>query len=144
MEGIDRPAFMLQVDRPAFMLQGPGRMRVGAALLLVSVLVRDRAEAQLFESLNAFADRLDSGDPAVPATGFYEGPKGIAAADIDGDGDPDLVASNLDGTVTVYKRSMTAQDFSPPVHLPTFLPTLRGIILEDLTSDGRPEILAAA
>ena len=39
------------------------------------------AHAQLFENLQAFADRLDVGDPEVFAEDRNEGPKGIVNAD---------------------------------------------------------------
>lgn len=64
------------------------------------------AEAQLFENLRVLGGlRYPVGDPSVTATNLegqpVEGPKDIAVADLDGDGKPDLAASNKDGSVTV-------------------------------------------
>jgi hypothetical protein len=114
-------------------------------LTLLAALPIQRAPAQLFENLEAFGGRLDVGDPEV-ATGWEsdsrEGPKGLAIGDLDGNGAPDLAASNLDGTVTVYwNRGGKLED---PVHLQTGAPTLRGIVIAELTGDGRPDIAVAA
>ena len=65
------------------------------------------ANAQLFDNLRVLGGaRYSVGDPSVTATNLdgdtVEGPKDIAVADLDGDGRPDLAASNKDGSVTVY------------------------------------------
>ena len=101
---------------------------VGCAVLVGS-LATERAHAQLFENLEAFGRRLDVGDPTVPSTWQEEreGPKGIATADFDGNGTPDLATSNLDGTVTVLLNSGTGR-FSEPKHLHGQQATLRGIV----------------
>ncbi|MBI4603840.1 MAG: VCBS repeat-containing protein, partial [Planctomycetes bacterium] len=114
------------------------------ALVLVPVLASP-ARGQLFESLQAFGSRLDVGDPEVASTweSGMEGPKGIAAGDFDGDGRPDLAASNLDGTVTVLFNQGRG-DFSDPLHLRTGTATLREVIVADLTRDGALDIAAAA
>ncbi len=64
------------------------------------------AHAQLFENLKALGgSRYPVGDPSVNVTNIFgesvEGPKDVAVADLDGDGLPDLAASNKDGSVTV-------------------------------------------
>ncbi|MBI4586570.1 MAG: VCBS repeat-containing protein [Planctomycetes bacterium] len=104
-----------------------------------------RAVGQLFDNLRAFGNRLDAGDPEVSSTwrGGNEGPKGVAAGDLDGDGDADLAVGNLDGTVTVY-FNRGGLEFSDPLHLRTGMQTLREVIVQDLTGDGRPDIAAAA
>ena len=77
------------------------------ALVLAStsaLLDEKQASGQLFENLKAFGSRLDVGDPGI-SSGWQngnEGPKGVVARDLNGDGAPDLAASNLDGTLTVY------------------------------------------
>ena len=54
---------------------------------------------QLFDNLQAFPERLKPDDPETKAEGLNEGPKGIATADFNRDGRPDLAVSNLDGTI---------------------------------------------
>src|SRR5436190_4449251 len=73
----------------------------GLAVALTISLTHEAA-GQLFDNLKAFSNRLPVGDPAVVDIQQNDGPKGIAAADLDGDGRPDLVAADIDGTVTVY------------------------------------------
>jgi hypothetical protein len=112
---------------------------------LAAVLWADRASAQLFENLEAFAQRLRSGDPSRATDWAFgqSGPKGIATADFDQDGAPDLAVSNIDGTVTVYLGRPGGR-FSEAQHLDTGTPSLRGIVAADLTGDGRADIAAAA
>ena len=61
--------------------------------------------AQLFDNLEAFSSRLDLGDPATVSRWEWgkEGPKSVAVADLDRNGQIDMAASNLDGTVTEEK-----------------------------------------
>lgn len=99
--------------------------------------------AQLFSNLEAFGNRLAVGDPLVRATNSLDGPKGIATADFDGDGRPDLAVANTDGSVTVYYGRPQGK-FSPPTHLRTGVEELRGIVAADLTGDGRTDIAVAA
>jgi hypothetical protein len=60
------------------------------------------ARAQLFSDLSEFVIQYPVGDPKASARNSVEGPKGIATADFDGDGNADLAVSNSDGTVTVW------------------------------------------
>ena len=101
--------------------------------------------AQLFDSLQAFGSRLDAGDPSVESTWEWgkEGPKGLASGDFNGDGLPDIAASNLDGTVTVYLNGADGE-FSAPIHLNTGTQTLRDIIVADVTVDGGSGLTDAA
>src|SRR5438309_1303958 len=73
-----------------------------AALIASAALLSQNAPAQLFDNLKAFGNRLSVGDPAIAAPNQKDGPKGIFVADLDGDGRADIVASDIDGTVTVY------------------------------------------
>lgn len=78
-------------------------LRAAFSLLAVVALVVSPAPpacAQLFENLKALGNRLKVGplDPQNPDWG----PKGIAAADFDGDSRPDIATSNVDGSVSVY------------------------------------------
>jgi hypothetical protein len=121
--------------------------RLAAAALALAVFPAG-AWAQLFENLEAYGSRLPAGDPQMPSgwpSSWYgrEGPKGIVSGDLDGDGDADLAASNLDGTITVY-LNLGEGKFSPPFHLSSEVVTLRGIIAADLTGDGRLDLAAAA
>ncbi|NIP97414.1 MAG: VCBS repeat-containing protein, partial [Akkermansiaceae bacterium] len=83
-----------------------------------SLLVLTPARGQLLTNLQAFPPRLDLGDPEVGAADGIEGPKGIASADFNRDGSPDLAVSNLDGTVTLLLGRGDGE-FEPPVHLQT-------------------------
>jgi hypothetical protein len=82
------------------------------------------AHAQLFENLRALGGaRYPVGDPSVTVTNLdgeiVEGPKDVAVADLDGDGKPDLAASNKDGSVTLY-FGVGDGTFSNIVHLRTW------------------------
>src|SRR5215207_2991634 len=75
------------------------------ALALASLwLPLTPAHGQLFDNLRALGGlRLSVGDPQITLTNrlgdILDGPKDIAAADLDGDGNADLVASDKDGSV---------------------------------------------
>ncbi len=114
-----------------------------AVVLLAAVLLSPNARGQLFDNLKAFGNRLSVGDPSVGSLQRADGPKGIAVADLDGDGRPDIAVSDLDGTITVYFGE-TGGKFSPPLYLHTGVDELRGIVCADLTGDGRMDIAVAA
>ncbi len=122
---------------------GPLSLSVVAAWLLGMTWVAPNASAQLFSNLQTFSSRLPAGDPDLRATNSLDGPKGIATADFDDDGRPDLAVANTDGTVTVYFGRALGK-FGPPTHLYTGAQELRGIIAADLTGDGQPDIAVAA
>src|SRR5437660_1372600 len=90
------------------------------------------ANAQLFTNLQALGTRVAVGDPTIPAELSIDGPKGIVAEDIDGDGKPDLAVSNNDGTVTVL-FGLGGGQFAPPLHLQTGQQELRGIVCADFS-----------
>jgi hypothetical protein len=110
---------------------------------LILWLVAPTGECQLFDNLEAFAERPGVGDPETGAVDGNEGPKGIAAADFNGDGQIDLAVSNLDGTVTVFNGTASGQ-FERSHDLKTGARSLRGIIAEDFNNDQRSDIATAA
>src|SRR5690349_21362992 len=101
------------------------------------------ASGQLFTNLTAYSSRWPVGDPSIRATNSPDGPKGIATADFNGDGRPDLAVANTDGTVTVY-YGVGQGKFGPPLHLQTGVQELRGILADDMNGDGRPDVTVAA
>ena len=110
------------------------------ACLLLSALP---LPAQLLSNLASFPDRIAVGDPRIQAAEFTEGPKGIATADFNGDGKPDLAVGNLDGTITVLINAGGGR-FAPPVHLRTGAHELRAVLAADLNGDGKPDLAAAS
>ena len=124
-------------------LTGPAsRASLFLGLLVCTLLVRP-ASAQLFDNLQALSSRLKAGDPDITATNSIDGPKGLAVADLNGDGKPDLALANTDGTVTVY-FGVGDGSFGPATHLQTGVQELRGIVCADLTGDGRTDVAVAA
>jgi hypothetical protein len=113
-------------------------MAVAFAGLLQSTLP---ARADLLANLQSFPDRIPVGDPQVAARDTREGPKGIAAADFNRDGKPDLAVGNLDGTITVL-ISQGAGHFAPPLHVHTDAKELRSVLAADLNGDGWPDLVA--
>src|SRR5947208_15778412 len=87
----------------------------GLAVALTISLTHGAA-GQLFDNLKAFSNRLPVGDPGVVDMHQNYGPKGIAAADLDGDGRPDLVAGDIDGSVMVHYGEQAGK-FSPAMVL---------------------------
>jgi FG-GAP-like repeat/Secretion system C-terminal sorting domain/IPT/TIG domain len=72
-------------------------------------------------------------------------PWGVAIGDIDGDGKPDIAASNLTtNSISVFKNNSTAGalSFSAATNFTT-ANSPRGIKIGDLNADGKPEIAAA-
>lgn len=74
------------------------------------------------------------------------GPQGIAAGDLDGDGRPDLVVTaGNSGSLLVYKNTSTDTGriaFAAPVSL-SALRQSTAVVLADLDGDGRPEVVTA-
>ena len=99
--------------------------------------------AQVISNLQSFSDRVPVGDPLAIANDGAEGPKGIATADFNGDGRPDLAAGNLDGTITVL-IGQGGGKFAAPLHLQTGTDELRAVLAVDLNGDSKPDIAAAS
>ena len=99
--------------------------------------------AQLLSNLKAFPDRIPVGDPQVTSNDHKEGPKGIATADFNGDGKPDLAAGNLDGTITILTGQGGGR-FAAPLHLRTGAQELRAVLAVDLNGDGKADLAAAS
>jgi len=87
--------------------------------LLLSVLP---LHAQLLTNLQSFPERVSVGDPLTTSNDLKEGPKGVATADFNGDGKPDLAAGNLDGTITVL-IGLGGGKFEAPRHIRTGVST---------------------
>ncbi|MEY2883732.1 MAG: hypothetical protein RL490_1456, partial [Pseudomonadota bacterium] len=111
--------------------------------LIACSLLTGTASAQLFDNLQALSSRLRVGDPHVTATNSIDGPKGIAVADLNGDGKPDLAVANTDGTVTLF-FGVGDGSFGPATHLQTGVEELRGIVCADFTGDGHIDVAVAA
>ncbi len=123
-------------------------------VLILGIVTQVSAQG-LLENLKAFGGRLPAGDPEIFSTweGGTEGPKGIAAGDLDQDGHADLAVGNLDGTVSVFFNKGDGT-FEDPIHLhtpaiqealekgnPNSPSTLREIIIAKLTpGDDLPDI----
>src|SRR5256885_10024367 len=103
----------------------PHRAIVAFAAVWLSIAP---AEAQLFQNLQDLIRRY----PVGPLLHSFDGPKGIASADLDGDGNADAVVGNTDGSVTVFFGRGDG-GFRPPLHLSTGgTNSLRGVVCADL------------
>src|SRR5205814_1340980 len=96
------------------------KMKIGVFILLavwLGLTARVCAQAppngtKLFQNLQKLGTSYNVNNPAVASLSGTEGPKGLAAADFDGDGRNDLAAANHDGTVAILFGA-TAGGFEP-------------------------------
>ena len=124
-------------------LSRPFSRRILDIALTGSLAVTLPLGAQVVTNLQSFSDRVPVGDPATVASDGAEGPKGIATADFNGDGKPDIAAGNLDGTITVL-MGQGGGKFAAPVHLHTGADELRAVLAVDMNGDGKPDIVTSS
>lgn len=99
------------------------------------------AGAQLFENLRSLSPRYPVGDPSI--TNAARGPKGIVAADLNGDGLADFAVSDKNGSVTLYV-SRGAAGFEPARYFTADTNELRAIVASDLNQDGKTDLVTAS
>ena len=99
-------------------------MKTSLLATLALLLAASTAPAQLFESLQKFANRIKVSDPQIASQTGREGPKSICLEDLDADGNLDFFVSNLDGSVSVAYGA-GGLSFSSPQHFGVSPSTLR-------------------
>jgi hypothetical protein len=124
-----------------------GRLEIGFAtvLLIVGELPARGADgARLYPDV---ALRYSVGDPqARNPINNTEGPKTLAAGDMNGDGLADVVAGNLDGSVSVLLGRPTTNGLSEQIltRATGILSnsSFRAVAIADFNGDGRPDVVA--
>ena len=94
----------------------------------------------------AFTDRVVTVDPdgtGGPLQGFANAPRSVAASDVDGDGDPDLLsASELDDKIAWYENNGA----SPPTFTPRVIATTAdsafSVAAADVDGDGDTDVMS--
>jgi hypothetical protein len=92
---------------------------------------------------SSFVPRID-----LPAGTSSSSPYGIAVADVDGDGKPDLIVTQFgDNQVSIYPNisspgTLTTNSFAPRINFATGVQP-QGVVVMDLDGDGRPDIVVA-
>jgi hypothetical protein len=116
---------------------------ISAAVLLLYAAPADAALKRLFPDV---ALRFPVGDPlAENPIADTEGPKTLAGADLDGDGLADVIAGNLDGSISVL-LGRTNHVLAPQILIPaTGLlsnSSFRAVVVADFNNDGRTDVAA--
>lgn len=74
-----------------------------------------------------------------------EGPKALASADMNSDGLPDVIAANLDGSVSVLLGTTNAALLSQQILTPArgilTNSSLRAVVVADVNNDGLPDVI---
>ncbi|MEE9609589.1 MAG: VCBS repeat-containing protein [Myxococcota bacterium] len=96
-----------------------------------------------------FVERVIDEDPdgAGPLRGFAAGPQAIWAADVDGDGDLDVLsASQADDTIAWFENASAAGDGSAwiPHEIATGADGARAVFAADVDGDGAIDVLSAS
>ena len=92
------------------------------------------------------ATRFPVGDTNAPnPISDTEGPKALASADMNRDGLPDIIAANLDGSISVLLAN-TNEFLSPQILTPArgilTNSSLRAVIVSDVNGDNIPDVVA--
>ncbi len=100
---------------------------------------------QLFEQILSSQSMLPALNP-IPSTLPAMNPTCVRAADIDGDGDPDIIATNQDGSFSLFARDGSLKNTTLAagfVALPTpvLVAGLEGLGISDLDGDGDVDIV---
>jgi hypothetical protein len=93
----------------------------------------------------AFLEHIITEDPdgrPGPPDGFANGPLGIAAADLDDDGDLDLASgSSIDGKIAWYENKGGSPIIFRPRTLVTDAGFVTDLLIGDIESDGDPDLI---
>jgi hypothetical protein len=119
------------------------RRAIVTVLCVWTTLAADPPSRFVFPDI---ATRFPVGDTNAPnPISDTEGPKALASADMNRDGLPDVIAANLDGSISVLLAS-TNELLSPQILTPArgilTNSSLRAIIVSDVNGDTIPDVVA--
>ncbi|NIQ19659.1 MAG: hypothetical protein GTN95_05560, partial [Gammaproteobacteria bacterium] len=90
-------------------------------------------------------DGLGSFGPQRVITTLADGAHSVFAADVDGDGDPDVLsASFFDDKIAWYENTDGAGSFGPQQVISTLADGARSVFAADVDGDGDPDVLSAS